>query len=338
LEDALLQGEVSPSKLAQLWEGATGTVLLAFILYYHGLSLEVIGRFFRVHKTTVMRWLSPLAQVNWQGAVQQGTRFFSGTVAVDEKWITIAGVWWYLFVAVDHISGLPLHVALLPSNATSYCALFLLQLKALGYRPKVIITDGWDAYVTAIARVFPHAQHLLCRFHALRAAFRRLRVHVPSGTARRVWADKLKALFRTPSKRTVQRRLHTLQAEAQDSPAQAVVTRLLAKLPQLLPAVGSTWRPTTSNAAERFLGAFDRFYRCKGPFQNVASAHKHVALFMLGYVFETFSAAAAAERQGRCPLQLAGYEVGPIPLFHLLNRPNPSRLRQAIAAGYDMAA
>jgi hypothetical protein len=105
-----------------------------------------------------------------------------------------------------------------------------------------------------------------------------------------------------------------------------------------LPAVGSTWRPTTSNAAERFLGAFDRFYRSKEPFQSVTSAHKHVALFMLGYVFETFSAEAAAQRQGRCPLQLAGYEVGAIPLFHLLNRPNLSRLRQAIAASYDLAA
>ena len=338
VEDTLLQGEVSPSKLAQLWEGATGAMLLAFLLYYHGVSLEVIGRFFGVHKTTVMRWLSPLAQVNWQAAVQHGTRFFSGTVAVDEKWLKIAGVWWYLFVAVDHVSGFPLHVALLPSNATPYCTLFLLQLKALGYHPKVIITDGWDAYVTAIARVFPHAQHLLCRFHALRAAFRRLRKQVPNGTARRRWADQLKALFRTPSKRTVRRRLERLQAEAPDSPAQAVVARLLAKVPQLLPAVGSTWRPTTSNAAERFLGAFERFYRAKGPFQNLASAQKHVALFMLGYVFETFSAEAAAERQGRCPLQMAGYEVGAIPLFHLLNRPNPSRLRHAIAAGYDLAA
>ncbi len=338
LEDALLQGEVSPAKRAQLWQGPMGTVLLAFILYYHGLSLEVIGRFFAVHKTTVMRWLSPLAQVNWQGAVQQGKRFFSGTVAVDEKWLKIAGVWWYLFVAVDHVSGLPLHVALLPSNATSYCVLFLLQLKALGYRPKVIITDGWDAYVTAIARVFPHAQHLFCRFHALRAAFRRLRKQLPSGKARRRWAAKLTGLFRTPSKRTVRRRLTKLQAEAHDSPAQAVIVRLLAKLPQLLPAVGSTWRPTTSNAAERFLGAFDRFYRAKGPFPSLASAQKHVALFMLGYVFETFSAEAAAERQGRCPLQVAGYEVGTMPLFHLLNRPNPSRLRHAIAAGYDLAA
>ena len=270
--------------------------------------------------------------------MQQGTQFFSGIVAVDEKWIKIDGVWWYLFAAVDHVSGLPLHVALLPSNAKPYCKLFLLQLKALGYRPKTIITDGWDAYVEAIARVFPHAQHLLCRFHALHAAFRRLRKHVPGAKARQAWAAKLTRLFHTPSKRTVRRRLATLQAEAQGGPAQAVMARLLAKLPQLLPAVGSTWRPTTSNAVERFFGAFDRFYRLKGPFQNLASAQKHVDLFMLGYVFETFSAQAAQERQGQCPLQLAGYEVGPIPLFHLLNRPNPSRLRQVIAASYDMAA
>jgi hypothetical protein len=52
LEDTLLQGDVSPSKLAQLWERTTGVILLAFLLYYHGLSLEVIGRFFGVHKTT----------------------------------------------------------------------------------------------------------------------------------------------------------------------------------------------------------------------------------------------------------------------------------------------
>ena len=75
LEDTLLHGEVSPSKLAQLWEGATGAMLLAFILYYHGVSLEVIGRFFDVHKTTVMRWLSPLAQINWQAAVPRHAVF-----------------------------------------------------------------------------------------------------------------------------------------------------------------------------------------------------------------------------------------------------------------------
>ena len=61
-------------------------------------------------------------------------------------------------------------------------------------------------------------------------------------------------------------------------------------------------------------------------------------LKLLKEEFEVFSAEATAERQGRCPLQLAGYKVGVIPLFHLLNRPNPSRLRHAIAASYDLAA
>ena len=69
-------------------------MLLAFILSYPGLSLEGIGRFFGVHKTTGMRWLSPRAHVNWQGVVPQGQRCFSGTMAVEEKWIKIAGVWW----------------------------------------------------------------------------------------------------------------------------------------------------------------------------------------------------------------------------------------------------
>jgi hypothetical protein len=110
--------------------------------------------------------------------------------------------------------------------------------------------------VTAIARVFPNAEHLLCRFHALRAALRRLRKQLPPGKARRRGADKRKGRFRTPLKRTVRRHLAQRQAETYENPAHAVVARLGATLPQLLPAVGATWRPTTSNTAEHFLGAF----------------------------------------------------------------------------------
>ena len=338
IEASLLAGDSSPSALAGLWEGTTGWRMLMFVLYYHNVSLSVLGKLFGVHKTTVMRWLEPLARVNWQGVVQQGKRFFSGTVAIDEKWVQIQGKWWYLFVAVDHVSGFPLHAKLLPSNAGDYCRLFLLQLKALGYQPQVIITDGWEAYVEAIAYVFPRAQHLLCRFHALRAAFRRLRKKVKNGKERQRFVTPLKTLFHTASKRTVQRRMDKLQEQAQGTPAEGVMTRLAAKLPKLLPAVGSTFRPSTSNAAERFLGAFDRFYQAKGPFQSQASAEKHLALFLLGYVFETYSAEAAQQRQGYCPLQLAGYSVASIPLFHLLNRPNLAPLRRRLAEGYANAA
>ena len=338
VEASLLRGDTSPSALAVVWEGTTGWLMLMFVLYYHGLSLSVLGTLFGVHKTTVMRWLEPLAQVHWQGVVQQGKRFFSGTVAVDEKWVQIQGTWWYLFVAVDQVSGFPLHAQLLPSNAGAYCQLFLRQLQARGYQPKVIITDGWEAYVDAIAHVFPRAEHLLCRFHALRAAFRRLREQVTDWKERQRWVMPLKTLFHTPSKRTVQRRMDKLHAQAQGTPAEGVIARLVAKLPKLLPAVGSTFRPSTSNAAERFLGRFDRFYQAKGPFQSRASAEKHLALFLLGYVFETYSKEAAQPRQGHCPLQLAGYSVEAIPLFHLLNRPNLAPLRRRLVEGYANAA
>ena len=338
LSVCLLEGQTSPSALARLWEGVTGRLMLAFVLYYHGLSLEVMGGFFGVHKTTVMRWMEPLAHLPWQQVVCKGGRYFSGVIALDEKWVQIEGVWWYLFAAVDSVSGFPLHVALLPSNSQAYCQLFLLQIKALGYMPRVIITDGWDAYGGAIACVFPNAQHLLCRFHAIAAAFRRLKEAIKDWKGREVWAQKLKKLFHTSSKQTVQRRLERLKTQAKGTPAQAVIDRLFAKLPRLLPAVGSTFRPSTANAAERFLGAFDRFYRLKGPFQNPTSAEKHVRLFVLGYVFHTFSCQAKPDKQGLCPLQLAGYGVTHIPFFHMFNRPDLGRLRQAIGASYTKAA
>lgn len=338
LQEALLEGQASPACLKRLWEGVTGQVMLAFTLYFHGLSLEVIGSFFGVHKTTVMRWIAPFSELDWQALVAKGQGFFSGIVAIDEKWIKIDGVWWYLFVAVDHVSGFPLHVELFPSNAGPYCRLFLLQLKALGYAPKTIITDGWDAYVKAIATVFPKAEHLLCRFHALQAAFRRLKQATTDWNLRKAWGEKITRLFHTPAKRTVQRRLKNLEQEADKTPAQGVIARLRAKSPRLLPAIGSTFRPSTANAAERFLGAFERFYRLKGPFQNQDSAKKHIRLFMLGYVFHTLSSQAKTDHRGLCPLQMAGYRVAHIPFFHMLNRPDVKRLQQAMADQYAQVA
>lgn len=338
LKQTLLKDNVSVASLKSLWEGVTGQVMLAFMLYWHGLSLEVIGSFFGVHKTTVLRWLEPLAHLSWQEAVAKGQRFFSGVLAIDEKWVKIKGVWWYLFVAVDHVSGLPLHVALLPKNSGSYCRLFLLQVKALGYRPKTIITDGWDAYIKAIGIVFPKAEHLLCRFHAIQAAFGRLKKATRDWTLRKVWAEKITRLFHTPSKRTVKRRLEKLEREAENTPVQSTITRLAAKLPKLLPAIGSTFKPSTANSAERFFGAFERFYRLKGPFQSEASAQKHIQLFMLGYVFHVFSCQVKAEHRGLCPLQRAGYQVSNIPFFHMLNRPDVRRLQLAMANQYAQVA
>ncbi len=200
---------------------------------------------------------------------------------------------------------MPLHVAFLPSNGTCYCPLFLLQWKHVGSQPTVSITDGWDASVTAIAWVCPHAQHLFCRFHALHAALRRRKAARPEWSARRAWGTTLRYVFRTADTRTVRRRLEKLHAQVIGTPMAAVIARLLGTLPTLLPAVGSTFRPTTSNAVEHFFAAFARFSRLKGPLHSKASAEKHLGLCLLGYGLSVRSAEAKADHQGLCPLPQA---------------------------------
>ena len=144
--------------------------MLMFVRYYHGLSLSVIGKCLGGHKTTVMRWMAPLAQVNWQGVVQRRqTLLFRHRLPSMRNGSGSegnGGIYWSPSIM---FRAFPCTPSGCPRMRATTVTLFLLQLKALGYQPKVIITDGWEAYVEAIARVFPRAQHLLCRFHALHA-------------------------------------------------------------------------------------------------------------------------------------------------------------------------
>jgi len=327
-ERVLESQEVTLEGLASIWESALGWVILAFALYMQGVSLSVIGSWLGVDKSTVCRWFSQLAPVGWTW-VQAQKAAFSGRVEADEKWIKLGGVWWYLFAAVDSVTGYPLHLALYPSNSGAYCKLFLLELKQLGYAPRVIITDGWNAYIRAIAEVFPQAEHLLCRFHVLRSVFRRLRKAGVGHSEVWKWVGKL---FQTRDKRTVRRRVARLCGMLDGLGKGEVVSGLLLKLPQVLSAVGSTWRPSTANGVERFFGAFDRFYLAKGPFCDLASAQKHLQLFVLGYLLRVGAKGQA------CPLERAGGKVEALPLYHLLNRPKVRMLRERMAQEYRQAA
>ena len=139
-------------------------------------------------------------------------------------------------------------------------------------------------------------------------------------------------LFRTEDKRTVLRRVGKLTEQVERLGVRWAIEGLLSKLEQVLPAVGSTWRPSTANGVERFFGAFDRMVRVKGPFRDVAGAQKHLGLFMLSYVFRV------GARGQACVLEQAGKDVEKIPLYHLLNRPNVGMLRERMAASYRKAA
>ena len=320
--------QVTQKGLHTLWYGELGWQMLLFLLYFWGVPQRVLGNWFGVSASPVCRRLADVAL--WGRAwLSQQRLAFSGSVEVDEKLVLLGGCWWYLFAAVDSVTRGVLHVAYYPSNSGAYCTLFLLGLRQLGYLPKVILTDGWDGYIQAIQHVFPQAAHLLCRFHLLRSVFRRLRkARVYAGE---VW-QQVGSLFHTSDKRTVRRRVSKLEKTVQQLGVSHVLSGLLAKLPQVLPAVGSTWRPSTSNGVERFFRLFDRLYQLKGPFQDLASAQKHLALVWVGYMF-------GVGRQGQaCPLERAGIEVGKLPFYHLWNRPNLLLLRERMGDAWPQAA
>jgi len=328
-----LEALFSPCETSQIgprvsgaWEGGSSLVLLAFVLYSSGLSYAVIGGWIGVDAGTVCRWMVPLSAYGWTWLQQQPLNF-SGQVAVDEKHIKIAGVPWYLFVAVDCVTRCPLHLAFYPSNGEWYCRTFLLELNAKGYRPYVIVTDGWDGYIKAIAKAFPHAKHNLCRFHLIRSVFRRMkRIKFFDASV----CKRVKTLFHSDDPRTVRRRIAGLKETLSERGKTWIIKGLLAKLEQAMPAVGNPERwPSTSNAAEWFFRDFERLvYVPKGPFQDVASARKLTGLFVLGYVFRMGLKGQA------CPLERARVDVSRLPFYHLVNRPKLSKLQECIAEQY----
>jgi transposase-like protein len=313
-------------QVSQVWEGAFGVLMLAFVLYSSGLSYAIIGGWLGVDASTVCRWLVPFSAWGWLW-LQQPPGSFSGQVAVDEKEIRIDGTVWYLFVAVDCVTRFPLHINFYPSNNGKYCLMFLLELKGKGYRPYVIVTDGWDAYIEAINIAFPYAKHLLCRFHLIRSVFRRMR-QIKFFDAE--ISKLLRNLFQSDDPRTVRRRVAGLKNALSKLGKEWVLEGLLAKLEQVMPAVGNPTRwPSTSNAAEWFFGDFERrVYLLKGPFQHEKSARKLTGLFVLGYVFRMGLHGQA------CPLERTRTDVSLIPFYHLINRPKLSKLQELIAEQY----
>ncbi|MEA2098122.1 MAG: transposase, partial [Patescibacteria group bacterium] len=246
---SLFNEEVNKKKLTNIWKSPLGFKLLAFIFYYHGISQGIIGSWFGKDKSTICRWLediSLLAGIYLKNLMVD----FSGKVAIDEKWIKIGDVWFYLFVAIDCVSGYPLLAKIYKSNSTNYCKLFLLELKIRGYIPKIIITDGWDSYIRAIKTVFPGAEHLLCRFHVIRSLFRRLR---KAKIFNKEISKLIGNIFKTDYKKTVRRRISKIKDKL--SPL-VTVKRIMGgldkKLPQVIKAVGNKNKPSTSNAAETF--------------------------------------------------------------------------------------
>ncbi|MGH8066351.1 MAG: hypothetical protein ACRERE_14170 [Candidatus Entotheonellia bacterium] len=265
-------------RLAQV-SASRGWLTVLLTLFDWHVPLAVLGRWGGVHQTTILRWVVGLALSVWPVVCQWLVeRVMAPMVYVDEKWLKRRGRWHYGFVVVDVTPERPVGAALLPSRSPWACRGLGAQLHRLKQVPRVLITDGLQAY----ASLGPGATHVWWRVHHQQGVTHWLKQHCTTEAESNARKPVVKRLLQPYEKRTVRRRLAQLREQAPELGITPWLNRVAEKLPALLGSVGSRRRPSTTTAIARFFRAFERFYQTRQGFHSVLSAKRALRLFFVG--------------------------------------------------------
>jgi hypothetical protein len=317
----------------------TETRLLALQMYGWGYSTyRRTGQALGVSSMTVYFWVSAWGYELLPVAALFGLVKSSGVVGVDEKYVLVPKNdkppdkmrrWMYVYLAVDVYTYDLLHIAIYAHNDKANALAFLLALRAKGYQPRVVVTDLRRDYGGDIARVFPQASHHECIFHALQDVGRTCRQLYGTDYAQtRPEVEALRQaighIFQAKTRRTAQKRydqvMRMRQQFVQDkAEAVAIFDFLERHWPQLVNAIESKLIPKTNNAVEMVIRRFDQHYQNFCGFENIETAQLYLAVFEKLYRFTPFSDDAQPAIRGKCPLQLAGYDISQMPMTALCN-------------------
>jgi transposase-like protein len=289
-----------------------------------------------ISKMTVYRWVSGFGYQLLPVAALFGVVRSSGAVGIDEKYVLVPKNdkpdsdmkrWMYVYLAVDCYTYDLLHIELYPYNTKDSAKAFLLALRAKGYHPRVVVTDLRVDYGPLIAQVFSKATHHECIFHALQEAHTHIKETYGTHFAKthpevELLRQQIDHIFDARTKRTAQRRYQRVLAQrttfvAQTPEAKAIFDFLERHWPKLVNAIESRIIPTTNNATEEVIRIFTQHYKTFCGFENLDSAQLYLGVFEKVYRFTPFSNDAQERIRGKCPLELAGYDVRKLPMRQL---------------------
>ena len=313
------------------------THLLALQMYAWGYSTyRRTGAALGVASMTAYRWVSVWGYALLPVAALFGVVKSSGVVGIDEKYVLVPKNdkpegdmrrWMYVYLAVDVYTYDLLHIAIYPYNNRDSARAFLLALRAKGYHPRVIVTDLRQDYGSLIAQVFPKAQHHECIFHALQNVQDHFKDAYGAGYAEMYpqaegLKQKIYAIFDARTKRTAKKRYAEVMAlrehYVQETPAAAVIFDFLERhWPTLVNGIESDLIPTTNNTVELVIRRFDQHYQNFCGFDTLETAQLFLGVFEKVYRFTPFSQDAQPRIRGKCPLELAGYDVSQVPMASL---------------------
>ena len=303
------------------------------------LAAEAVG----VSHVTLWRWAMAVGEQALPIATLFGVVHSSGTVGIDEKWVLVPKNdkpegkrkrWMYVYMAVDVFTYDLLHIDIYPYNGKQEARSFLQALKAKGYRPRVILTDMNQDYEVPIHSVFPGAVHHECVFHALQWAQQLVKdiygnqyaeTHPEAVTLK----QHIYQVFKAKSKKTVNKRYREVMAlkeeyVAQMPDAQRIFDFLERHYAKLVNAVENPLIPLTNNTVELVNRRFDQHYQNMCGFDGIKTARKYLHLFELTYRFTPFAKdnrpveGRALDIRGKCPLELAGYDIHKLPIAQVV--------------------
>jgi transposase-like protein len=261
----------------------------------------------------------------------------SGVVGIDEKYVKVPKnnkpaskqrKWMYVYVAVDvHTLDL-LHINIFPNLGKDSARTFLLELRAKGYHPRVIVTDMNQDYTEPLQAVFPNAIHHECVFHALQywhGCFKDALGRDYERTRPELFRlrQQMDRVFQPKTRRTVEKRYTELIAQ-RDQLVQAeprlepIFDSLARHYPTLVNAYDNALIPLTNNATERLIRRLDQHYQNFAGFDSMETARCYLHLFELTYRFTPFGLEVQPYLRGKCPLELAGYDLTHVPLVRYL--------------------
>jgi hypothetical protein len=315
----------------------TETRLLALQMYAWGYSTyRRTGQALGLKSMTIYRWVSAWGYELLPVAALFGLVKSSGVVGVDEKYVLVPKNdkppgkmrrWMYVYLAVDVYTYDLLHIAIYPTNDQDTALTFLFALRAKGYRPRVIVTDLRRDYGGDIARVFPQAIHHECIFHALHDIGQLCR-HIYGGQYAQTYPEVevlrqgIGHIFQARTKRTAQKRYEAILSQqdqyVQKQPEAAAIFAFLERhWPKLVNAIESDLIPKTNNTVELVIRRFDQHYQNFCGFDSIDTAQLFLAVFEKLYRLTPFSADAQPGIRGKCPLELAGYDISQMPMAAL---------------------
>jgi len=325
-------------------EWTVDTVLWGVMVYLHlrttyRRAADVVG----VSHVTLWRWCMMVGEQALPIATLFGVVRCSGVIGLDEKWVLVPKNdkpegkrkrWMYVYLAVDVFTYDLLHIDIYPHNGKDEARAFLQALKAKGYAPQIIVTDMNQDYSEPIRAVFPKAMHHECVFHALQWAQRLVKEVYGNDYAQThpeavVLKEKVYRIFQAKSRKTVNQRYREVMAlkdeyVAQMPEAQRIFDFLERHYPKLVNAVENPLVPLTNNTVELVIRRFDQHYQNMCGFDSIETARKYLYLFELTYRFTPFAKdnrpvkGRELDIRGKCPLELAGYDISQIPIARIL--------------------